>query len=154
MLLSLFGCGDAGGKKPEGPFKYYEYRSTTMREYPHEYYRLEFSEEDGLTLSWAKCSSPVTVLRVPETAAQEVTDLINQYGLYKLKRSYSPPFDVRDGMMWHVYFCFGKDHTSCSADNAWPPEKMKEGIKAINAFFNQLIESSCEDDVIRVVDDN
>ena len=140
MLLSLSCCGYGNGKKPEGAFKYYEYRSTTMREYPHEYYRLEYSEENGLTLSWAKCNSPVAVVPVPDSAAQEVASLIKQYKLYKLKRTYRPPFDVRDGIMWHVYFCFGDDHTSCSADNAWPPDKLKQGIQAINDYLNTLIE--------------
>ena len=152
MLMSLFGCRDANGEKPEGPFKYYEYRSTTMREYPHEYYRLEDSEEDGLTLSWARCNSPITVIRVPETAARQVTALIEQYKLYKLAKSYTPPFDVRDGIMWHVYFAFGKSHTSCSADNAWPPKDLRDGIDAVNAFFGELIDASQETDIIRVID--
>lgn len=145
MSLSLFGLGDKNGKKPEGPFKYYEYRSTTMREYPREYYRLEYTEENGLTLSWSKSNSPVKVVPVPEKTAEDLRALILEYELYKLKPSYMPPGDVRDGIMWHIYFCFGENKTSCSADNAWPKDKLLEGIKAVNAFFNQFIEEAPED---------
>ena len=150
MILSIFGCGDNGSKKLEGPFKYYEYRETTMRAYPHEYYRLEMTEEQGMTLSWAKVNSPVTVLRVPESAAQELKSLILEHKLYNLKDSYKPPFRVLDGYMWHLYFRFGSEGVSCSADNARPPKQLQEGIEAINAFFNRLIDASTEDDIIEV----
>lgn len=140
MSLSLFGCNLAEGRKPEGAFKYYEYRSSTMREYPHEYYRLEYTEENVLTLSWSKCNSPEAVIPVPDQVAEEVKALILEYKLYKLKRSYKPPFDVRDGIMWHVYFGIGDGHTSCSADNAWPPTRLREGIEAVNAYLNRLID--------------
>lgn len=150
MLLSAIGCDF--GKKPEGAFKYYEYGSSTMRAYPYEFYRLEYTEENGPTLSWAKNSSDVTVIRVPEQAVQEVTSLIEKHKLYRLKRSYSPLMDVRDGTMWHVYFRIGEHSTSCEGDNAWPSQKKYEGILAVNACFNQLIESSQEADIIEVKD--
>ena len=150
MILSMFGCSDMGSKKLEGPFKYYEYRETTMREYPHEYYNLEMTEEHGLTLSWAKCNSPVTVLRVPESAVQGLRSLIEDHKLYKLKSSYRPPFDVRDGYMWDLHFRFGSESVSSCADNARPPEKLQQGIEAVNAFFNKLIDASTEDDIIEV----
>lgn len=143
MTLSLFSCNE-NDKKLEGPFKYYEYRSTTMREYPREYYRLERTEDGSLTLTWAKSSSPEAVLAVPDEAAEQVKSLIEEYKLYKLKSSYRPPFDVRDGIMWHVYFSVGETHISCSADNAWPPEKLREGIEAVNACLSNWIEKAAE----------
>ena len=150
LLMSLFSCSGGNGVKPEGAFKYYEYKSSTMREYPREYYLLEVSEENGLTLTWSKSNSPYTVLRVPEEASEKVRALINQYKLYKLKDSYLPPFDVRDGEMWHVYFRFEKGNKSCSADNAWPPKELWSGVEAVNAYFNTLIEASGEADIIEV----
>ena len=65
MIMSL-------GAKPSGAFKYYEYNSSTMREYPHEYYRLEYSGQEGAVLSWAKCNSEVVRVRVPEDALRKV----------------------------------------------------------------------------------
>ncbi|MCR5326676.1 MAG: hypothetical protein K6E37_08035 [Bacteroidales bacterium] len=154
MFMSLFGCtsweNDNEGRKPEGAFMYYEYRSTTMREYPHEYWRLENTKESGLTLSWAKCNSDITVLRVPEEAVQKLTDLVNQYKLYKLKSSYKPPFDVRDGIMWHVYIRYEKSDTYSSADNAWPPKALWSGIEAINAYLDTLISASTESDILEI----
>lgn len=147
MLMSLFGCSNT---KPDGAFKYYEYRSTSMREYPREFYRLEYNEEKVLTLTWSKSNSDFTVLRVPEEAVQKVTGLIEQYKLYRLKDSYTPPFDVRDGIMWHVYIRYEKGSISCSADNAWPPKALWSGVEAINAYCNTLIESSREEDIIEV----
>ncbi|MBR4809507.1 MAG: hypothetical protein IK031_04435 [Bacteroidales bacterium] len=146
MLLSLLGCA----QKPEGEFKYYEYRSTTMREYPREYYRLERTPENGLTLSWAQHNSPVTVIRVPEEAAEKLTSIILNHRLYTLKHGYTPPFDVRDGIMWHVYFCFEKGDCSCSSDNAWPPALLRNGIEKANAYFCELISASAEEDILEV----
>ena len=96
------------GAKPSGAFKYYEYNSSTMREYPHEYYRLEYSGREGAVLSWAKCNSEVVRVRVPEDAVRKVDSLICSYKLYKLKKTYRPPFMVHDGIQWHVYF--GYEH--------------------------------------------
>ena len=154
MLLSLFGSHSSQDNalayygKPAGDFKYYEYRSSTMREYPREYYRLEASEDAGVTLSWAKSNSKVTVLRVPAEAVRKVDAMIDEYKLYRLKKMYTPPFRVHDGIQWHVYFRYGKGGVSCTADNAWPPDTLKEGIKAVNAYFNALIEASKEEDII------
>ena len=146
MMMSLF--GNSG--KPAGAFKYYEYRSTTMREYPHEYYKLEVSEEQGVTLSWAKSNSDITVLRVPEETVQKLDAMIDQYKLPKLKNNYHPPFMVHDGMMWHVYIRYEKGGISSGGDNAWPGDPQKEGIKAVNAYFETLIEASSEEDIIEV----
>ena len=154
LMISLFGCGIANNAKPEGAFQYYEYRSTTMREYPREYYRLENTAEQGLTLTRSKSNSPYTVMRVSAAAAEQVRSLINEYKLYRLKDSYRPPFDVKDGIMWHVYFKFDKGSVSCSADNAWPPEALLSGIKAVNAYCNSLIEASGPEDIIEVRDNH
>ena len=150
ILMSLFGCIGSGCSKPDGAFKYYEYRSTTMRSYPYEYYRLEKTEENGVTLSWSKNSSDYTVIRVPEEAAAQVASLVSQYRLHDLKETYRTPFDVRDGTMWHVYITFENKSTSCSADNAWPPKRLWSGIEAINAYCNSLIEASVEADIIEI----
>ena len=130
--------------KPSGAFKYYEYRSSTMREYPKEYYRLEYSEESGTTLAWAKSNSSITVIHVPEDAVEKLDSLIEHYKLYRLKKMYRPPFTVHDGIQWHVYFGYEQGNISCIADNAWPPEPLKEGIKAVNAYINSLIEAAKE----------
>ncbi|MBO4671050.1 MAG: hypothetical protein J5640_04315 [Bacteroidales bacterium] len=149
--MSLFGCGkEDANRKPEGAFKEYEYKESNMREYPAEYYLLEVSKDNGLTLTWAKHNSDFTVLRVPEDAAEKLTALINEHKLHKLKNSYRPPFDVRDGTMWHVYIRYEKSRISCSADNAWPPKDLWNGILAINAYLDSLIEASRESDIIEV----
>ena len=135
MIMSL-------GAKPSGAFKYYEYRSSTMREYPHEYYRLEYSEKEGAVLSWAKCNSDEVRLSVPDEAVQAVDSLISSYKLYRLKKTYRPPFKVLDGTQWHVYISYEGGGVSCSADNAWPPENLKEGIKAVNAYLASLAKAS------------
>ena len=150
MLMTMFGCTGADCNKQEGAFKYYEYRSTTMREYPREYYRLEDTEEHGLTLSWAKSNSPITVIRVPQESAEKLRSLVKEYNLFKLKHSYTPPFDVRDGIMWHVYIRFENKNVYTSADNAWPPGRLNDGIKAVNAWFNELIDASSQEDIIEV----
>lgn len=138
MLLSVLGCGSAGCCRPEGALKYYEYRSTTMREYPHEFYRLERSEEKGLILTRAANGSEETTFAVPEEVAEKVAFLINEYKLYRLKETYRPPCQVLDGTMWHLYFKFDKGGVSCSADNAWPPKRLQEGIEAINSYLGSI----------------
>ena len=121
-----------------------------MREYPHEFWRLENTQENGLTLTWSKSNSDYTVLRVPEQAAQKLTGLVKEHKLHRLKSTYKPPFDVRDGTMWHVFIRYEKSSIDCSADNAWPPKALWEGVKAINAYLDGLIQASTEDDIIEV----
>lgn len=121
-----------------------------MREYPHEFWRLENTQENGLTLTWSKSNSDYTVLRVPEEAAQKLTGLVKEHKLYRLKSTYKPPFDVRDGTMWHVFIRYEKSSIDCSADNAWPPKALWEGVKAINAYLDGLIQASTADDIIEV----
>lgn len=150
MLFSLFGCGTANGIKLNGDLEYYQYKSFTMRAYPAEYYRLEYTEGKDLTLAWARNSSPVTVIRVPAEAARKVTSLIEEYKLYNLKESYTPPFKVLDGISWNVSFSVGGKEIYSSGENAWPAEKIRDGIKAINACFGTLIDASKEEDVLEV----
>ena len=121
-----------------------------MREYPHEFWRLENTQENGLTLTWSKSNSDYTVLRVPEEAAQKLTGLVKEHKLYRLKSMYKPPFDVRDGTMWHVFIRYEKSSIDCSADNAWPPTALWNGVKAVNAYLDSLIQASTEDDIIEV----
>ena len=121
-----------------------------MREYPHEFWRLENTEEHGLTLTWSKSNSDYTVLRVPEEAAQKLTELVKEHKLYRLKSTYKPPFDVRDGTMWHVFIRYEKSSIDCSADNAWPPTALWNGVKAVNAYLDSLIQASTADDIIEV----
>ena len=152
MLFSLFGCSGANGINLEGAFRYYEYQSSTMRAYPYEYYRLECSEDGALTLSWSKVSSDLTVLRVPDDAAREAVSIIEQYRLTGLKSSYRPVGRVLDGTMWHVYFTVGEKDISCNGENAWPAERQRKGIEAMNAYFNTLIEAAKEEDILEVKD--
>ena len=121
-----------------------------MREYPHEFWRLENTQENGLTLTWSKSNSDYTVLRVPVEAAQKLTELVKEHKLYRLKSTYKPPFDVRDGTMWHVFIRYEKSSIDCSADNAWPPTALWNGVKAVNAYLDSLIQASTEDDIIEV----
>ena len=145
MLMSLF-----GGGKPAGEFKYYEYRCTSMREYPREYYKLERTEENGVTLSWAKRNSDITVLRVSDEAAGKVDAMVDEYKLQNLKNLYQPPFRVLDGFQWSLYIRYDKGGISSGGDNAWPGSPQKEGIKAVNAYLDTLIEASGEEDIIEV----
>lgn len=109
-----------------------------------EYYRLEQTEDRGLILFWAKNSSPVAEISVPDEAVQKVTELIMQYRLYTIKSSYKPPCHVLDGTMWHMYYRYSKDSTTCSCDNAWPPNNLWKGILAINAYLNSFVEAASE----------
>lgn len=140
MMITLFSCGYTLRKKPKGTFKYYEYRSSVMGIEPEEYYRLEYKEDVGLTLSWAKDGSETETIQVPDTAAQEVSALIMKYKLYRLKKSYQPAFDVYDGRSWHVYFRFGEDMLNCSGYHTWPSGKLLQGIREINEYFQTLIQ--------------
>ena len=147
MLMTFLGCS---GNRPSGAFGYYEYRYTTMGEYPREYYRLEYNADHVLTLTWAKDCSDYTVLRVPEDAVQELTGLICKHKLYRLKDSYQPLFDIRDGDMWHVYYSYEKGYVGCSAYHSRPPKALWAGVQAVNAYFSSLIEALSEDDILEV----
>ena len=154
MLLSLFGCqggSSAGGEKPEGALRSYQYRESRMRISPAEYYLLQRTEEDGIQLTWAKDASDGTVIRVPDDALEQVEAMMQAYKLYRLRNHYRPLGHVLDGTMWNVYFRYEKGSVSSGGDNAWPAEKLWNGIEAINAYLNTLIDAATEADVVGTV---
>ncbi|MBR5700102.1 MAG: hypothetical protein IKX37_03320 [Bacteroidales bacterium] len=154
MLLSLFGCQggySAGGEKPEGSLRSYEYRESRMRISPAEYYLLQRTEEGEMQLTWAKDASDGTIIRVADDALEQVESMVQAYKLNRLKENYRPIGHVLDGTMWNVYFRYEKGSVSSGGDNAWPGEKLWNGVEAINAYLNTLIDAATEADVVGTV---
>ncbi len=153
MALSLFGCGIRRGghsqPAPEGPLNYYEYQKSNGRMmYPLKYIRVDRTEEGGVKLEWSEGSDDITVVQLAPDALEHIDALFKEYGLKKLKTLYLPWGDVRDGIMWHAYFGYAVHSVSTGGDQAWPPERLNNGILAINDWLDAQVKDAPESAVI------
>ena len=155
MAFSLFGCGIGKGGRtqpaPEGPLNSYEFqRSNGRMMYPLKYIRVYRTPESGVEMEWSDRTDEITVLQLAPDALEHIDALFKEYELKKLKTMYLPFGDVRDGIMWHVYFGYEVHSMSTTADNAWPPKRQQEGIEAINAYLDSLVENASEEDILEI----
>ena len=153
MAFSLFGCGirKTGQLQPapEGPLNSYEYQKSNGRMmYPLKFIRVYRTPEAGVEMEWSDCTDEITVVRLAPDALEHIDALFKEYNLKKLRTLYLPFGDVRDGIMWNAYFGYAKNSISTSGDNAWPPQKKKEGIEAINAWLDSLMSAAPESDIM------
>ena len=121
-----------------------------MRLVPAEYYLLECTEEGELHFTWSRGGDEGKTIKVSEEVREKVDAMRREYNLNKLKESYTPPFNVLDGVMWHVEFRYENRDKSIysSGENAWPAERLREGITAINTYLLSLGEAATEADII------
>ena len=153
-MLSILGCkpyrGRGNNAEPEGQFMYWRYWLTNGRMmYPLKYLKLDRDEEGLARLAFSDEKGPdVTVIRVSEDVMKQVSDMVTEYSLKKLKNTYVPLGDVRDGVMWGLHIGYEKNPIGSGGSNAWPPEKLWSGVKAVNEYLDSLAKAAGESDVI------
>lgn len=137
LIMSLFGCQKTTAQN--GPVTYLQYRLSEMRnrtEYTFEraedgnYYltrKLGYRDEDGKKV------------QVPEAAADELWQIIQEEKMLKYKESYTPTFDVRDGYMWHLSANFKEGNLYTGGDNVMPDGG--KGIHRLERYLEDLWES-------------
>ena len=153
MAFSLFGCGIGKGGRvqpaPEGALNAYEFQKSNGRMmYPLKFIRVYRSGNGGVEMEWSDQTNEITVVRLAPDALEHIDALFKEYELKELKTLYVPKELVHDGIMWYVHFGYESNPIRTDGDNAWPPEKQKNGIDAINAWLDSLKASATDADII------
>ena len=149
-LPNLFFTRSSGSNpRPEGAVVSYEYSYSNTMMYPVTFYRVDRDSTGTVRISWSKDNEPdITVIRGPEDLLEKIGAIAAAHKLHRLKNSYWPRMEILDGHGWHMYLRYAKNSTSSGGSNAWPPEKLLNGISSINGCLRGLIDASTEADVI------
>ena len=145
-----FGTKATGSNpRPEGAAVSYEFNYSNTMRYPNLWYEVTRGNDGTVRIAWSRHNEPdITIIRGPEDFFERVDAIVAEFRLYKLKNSYYPRMRVLDGIMWHANICFEKNSISSGGTNAWPPEKLRAGVDAINGYIQSLVDASTEADVI------
>ena len=136
-------------KKPEGAVVRYEYGYSNTMAYPITFYKVYQDESGAVRIAWLKDHGPeVQVIIGPQDVLERIADIAAQYKLHRIKRSYYPSVEVLDGTSWHCYIGYEKGSISSDGSNAVAPEKRMNGIYAINAYLQSLIDAAPESTVV------
>ena len=145
--LPLFsGCA---GEKPSGALLSYEYSYSTTAAWPQKYIKIT-REAPGaeVRLYHSEGESEMTVLKAPGEAFDTIDSLVRSTRLRKLKESYRPPFRVLDGWSWHLSIRWEEGSIYSGGHNARPKPKLKDGIDAINAYLQTLVDGAAPEDIL------
>ena len=142
--------------RPDGPARSYEYQYSGMMMYPITYYEVKRDEDGAVRITYLEKNRAhdnpkgpdVIIVPGPDDFFERVDAIVAKYKLHRLRGTYTPRADIRDGYMWHTYIRFQKNSISAGGSNAWPRQKLWDGISAINDLIQSAIDASTEDDVI------
>jgi hypothetical protein len=136
-MLSLF---NFTSQRPEGKPMSYEYVMNGTTAFPLENYKLHYDDTGALFIDLVTSDGLEKRITAPAELPGQIDAIVRKYRLWKLKREYMPPFTVYDGYNWHLYIKYKKNSISSGGYNSWPPEKQKNGIKAINELLQSVVE--------------
>lgn len=153
MMLPLmfpFGTRSSGSNpKPEGHARSYEYVYSGTMMYPITFYDVRRDEAGAVRITFLEDrGTDICVIPGPADFFERVEAIVAEYRLHRLKNSYTPRARILDGHMWHAYIRFERNSISSGGSNAWPPEKLRAGINAINAYVQSLIDASSDADIV------
>ena len=138
-MMTLFGCSQ---KAPEGAFKGYEYVENGMRAVPQAHYEVFFDDEGAPFVRHINWDGEETVMRAPKDLPAQIDSLVRGHKLHRLKDHYQPPFKVLDGVSWRLYIRYEGGSISSGGYHSRPPERLREGIEAINALLQECLAAS------------
>lgn len=146
--------------KPDGPARSYEYQYSGTMMYPITYYDVKRDENGDVRIAYLEkernYDNPkgpdMIIIPGPEDFFEQVDAIVAKYKLHRLRGTYTPRALVLDGYMWHAYIRFQKNSISTGGSNAWPKEKLWNGINAINGYIQSQIDASSEADIIDHID--
>lgn len=146
-LLSLLGC--SGSSLPEGLPLRYEYRLSWTMRYPVDWYLVETTDQGVTRILACHDNGEVTIVRAPEDIFARIDKLVRDAHLERLKENYKPHARILDGKSWSISIRYpDKQSIYSSGYHAWPKEQLREGIKAINALLQQLVDNAPGDDIL------
>lgn len=135
LMFSLFSCSS----KPAGDFKSYEFRKFGTRAFPEENYRLYRSESGEFLIEVETGLDVFKTFPAPAQLPEIIDSIVTQYKLWRLKEHYKPPFKVLDGYSWTVRIGYEEGSIYSGGFNAWPRNKMRDGIREINALLGEAV---------------
>lgn len=135
IMLSLFSCSS----KPAGDFSSYEFRKNGTRAFPEENYRLYRSESGDFLIDVEVDFDVVKTYPAPVNLPEKIDSIVTKYKLWRLKEHYKPPFQVLDGYSWTMRIRYEEGSIYSGGFNAWPRNKMRDGIQEINALISEAL---------------
>ena len=138
-MMTLFGCSQ---KAPDGALKGYEYVENGMRAVPQVHYEVLFDAEDAPYVRHVKWNGEEIVVPAPSQLPAQIDSLVRRYKLHQLKDHYQPPFKVLDGVSWRLYIRYEGGSISSGGYHTRPPERLREGIEAINELLQGCVNAS------------
>lgn len=155
FMISVLSCSLPGPRssgsnpKPDGPASSYTYTYNATMYYPLEYYDVKRDSTGAVRIAWLKDQGPdVVAIAGPEDFFDRLDALVAEYKLHLLKESYWPRMHILDGNSWRLKIRFVRNSIYATGENAWPRDKQRSGINAINDYIRSLIAASGEEDII------
>lgn len=142
-MLSLFCCAP----KPVGQIKGYEYSKHGCTAYPLENYTFYFDESGKALIDVVTREGIKKTFPAPAELPGQIDSLVRKHKLWKLKEGYRPPFQVYDGYSWNLRIRYEENSIYSGGFNAWPGEKLRDGIREINKLLRAVVEAAGEMDV-------
>ena len=118
----------------------YEYRACMM--HPLVTYLVEKDEQGVQILTWTKLDGVKHVVTLQEDVLGRIGQLAREHRLSNLKANYYPHMDIRDGYSWTLRIRYPGGSIYSDGMNAYPRQKQRDGIKAINDYLESFLPQS------------
>ncbi len=165
FLITLFGCAiksQDGNQPPKGEIVRYLYKYKDASSVPIIYYEVARNENGITTLSVSKSENEITIYKIDDNTLTKIDSLVKEYKVYKIKRSYRTPLDVKDGWSWDikVEYCYSpalkkssEPQKNCISSHGYnyPLKRLprwKQGIYAANDLIESILEGLTDKDII------
>lgn len=141
MAVGFFGCGMAPQEPQEVVSYEYSYRACMM--HPLYTYNVQKDEEGRQILVWTRLDGVEHTVVLEEDVLGKIGQIAKEHRLSSMKENYYPGMDIRDGYSWtiRIRFNVGK-HIYSDGQNAYPRQKQRDGIKAINDYLESFLPKS------------
>lgn len=138
-MMTLFGCSQMA---TDGALKGYKYVENGMRAVPQVHYEVLFDAEGVPFVRHINWDGEETVTKAPKDLPAQIDSLVRRYKLHQLKDHYQPPFKVLDGVSWRLYIRYEGGSISSGGYHSRPPQRLREGIEAINELLQGCVNAS------------
>lgn len=102
-------------------------------------YEVVLSASGVQTLSYSKYDGVIHSIVLQEDVLGKIDSIVISKKLYRLKERYLPPVTVYDGYSWSIRFSYQTNSVYSSGCNAYPSQKHREAIRAINDYLESFI---------------
>ena len=140
MAVCIFGRAMSPQQPREVVSYQYEYRACMM--HPLVTYLVEKDEKGTQRLIWSKLDGVKHVVVLEEDVLGRIGQIARESRLSRLKENYYPHMDIRDGYSWTLRIRYPGGSIYSDGMNAYPRQKQRDGIKAINDYLESFLPES------------